>query len=272
MTTPRPTAPRATTGRRWLGPATAALVVAGLGLGGAAVATAAAGTTGEPAGAPAPGATSRPAEPAPDRTPRPAPSRTPTPDATAVAVAELVDAAWLARTSDASGVPATALAAYAGAALRTAEEQPGCHLGWNTLAAIGEVESAHGTAGGSALDAAGLASPPILGLPLNGSPGRAAVADSDGGALDGDTRWDRAVGPMQFIPQSWAAWAADGDGDGVSDPQNVHDAALAAARYLCDSGDLADPDTWIAAVAAYNDDLAYNNAVADVADRFAGLG
>jgi membrane-bound lytic murein transglycosylase B len=232
------------------------------------VATAAAGSTGEPVSAPA----STTPRPAPDRTPRPAPSATPTSEATAVAVADLVDAEWLARTSQASEVPATALAAYAGAALRTAEEQPGCHLGWNTLAAIGEVESAHGTAGGSALDVAGIASPPILGLPLNGSGGRAAIADSDGGSLDGDTRWDRAVGPMQFIPQSWATWAADGDGDGVSDPQNLHDAALAAARYLCASGDLADPDTWIAAIAAYNDDLAYNNAVADAADRYAGLG
>ena len=272
MTTPNPTTGQgATARRRWLGPATAALVVAGLGLGGAAVATAAAGSTGGPVSARA-STTPRPVEPAPDRTPRPVPSATPTSEAAAVAVADLVDAEWLARTSQASEVPATALAAYAGAALRTGDEQPGCHLGWNTLAAIGEVESAHGAVGGSTLDVAGIASPPILGLPLNGSGGRAAITDSDGGHLDGDTRWDRAVGPMQFIPQSWATWAADGDGDGVSDPQSIHDAALAAARYLCASGDLADPDAWIAAIAAYNDDLAYNNAVADAADRYAGLG
>ncbi len=46
--------------------------------------------------------------------------------------------------------------------------------------------------------------------------------------------YDRAVGPMQFLPGTWGRWGSDGDRDGVSDPQDVDDAALAAARYLCE--------------------------------------
>jgi membrane-bound lytic murein transglycosylase B len=38
---------------------------------------------------------------------------------------------------------------------------------------------------------------------------------------------------MQFIPSTWARWATDGDGDGDEDPQNLYDAAAAAAAYLC---------------------------------------
>lgn len=262
---------RAAGGRRWLGPVTAGLVVAGLGLGGAAVAAAAGAASSHPAGEQVDAPTTQRETPRTSR-PSPTPSATSDTDDSTVPVAELVDADWLARVSDASELSETVLDAYAGAALQAGLDQPQCHLGWNTLAAIGQVESDHGTAGGSTLDPAGVATPPILGLPLNGGAGRAAISDTVGGALDGDVRWDRAVGPLQFIPQSWTAWAADGDGDGASDPQNVYDASLTAARYLCDSGDLADPDTWIAAVAAYNDDLAYNNAVAAAADEYAQLG
>lgn len=261
---------RATGGRRWLGPVTAGLIVAGLGLGGAAVAAAASAASSQPAGEQV-AAPATPTETPRTSRPSPTPSATSDTDDSTVPIANLVEADWLARVSDASGLSDTVLSAYAGAALQVGLDQPQCHLGWNTLAAIGQVESDHGTAGGSALDPAGTATPAVLGPPLNGSDGRAAIADTDGGALDGDARWDRAVGPLQFIPQSWTAWAADGDGDGVSDPQNVYDASLAAARYLCNSGDLADPDTWIAAIAAYNDDLAYNNAVAAAADEYAQL-
>lgn len=64
--------------------------------------------------------------------------------------------------------------------------------------------------------------------------GFAVVVDSDGGRLDGNEQWDRAVGPMQFLPETWSKWATDGNGDGVSDPHNLYDAAAAAARFLCD--------------------------------------
>ena len=79
----------------------------------------------------------------------------------------------------------------------------------------------------------GEVTPPIIGIPLNGSRGTAAIGDTDGGRLDGDTVWDRAVGPMQFIPSTWAGSGADGNGDGIKDPNNIFDAALATAAYLC---------------------------------------
>ena len=34
------------------------------------------------------------------------------------------------------------------------------------------------------------------------------------GTVDGSAAIDRAVGPMQFIPSTWEAWGADGNGDG----------------------------------------------------------
>jgi membrane-bound lytic murein transglycosylase B len=253
--------------RRGLGALTAVLVVLGLALGGAAIGGAVAG---EGAGDPVPAAAPS-AAPTPRPTPAPAASPTAAPTGGTIGVLDLADPAWLARVGSQSQIPAPALAAYAGAALQVGREQPGCHLGWNTLAAIGLVESAHGTAGGSALGAGGTAVPPIVGPVLDGRPGRAQVADSDGGLLDGDTGGDRAVGPMQFLPQTWATWAADGDGDGVPDPQDVADAALAAARYLCSAGDLSDPDTWIAAIDGYNRGADYNEAIAAAADRYAAL-
>jgi len=64
--------------------------------------------------------------------------------------------------------------------------------------------------------------------------GFAVVADSDGGRLDGNELWDRAIGPMQFLPETWSKWATDGNGDGVADPHNLYDAAAAASRFLCD--------------------------------------
>jgi hypothetical protein len=58
---------------------------------------------------------------------------------------------------------------------------------------------------------------------------------------------------MQFIPSTWARWGADANGDGVADPFNVNDAALAAARYLCAAGgDLRTTAGRTAAVLTYN--------------------
>ncbi|WP_444852219.1 lytic transglycosylase domain-containing protein [Streptomyces sp. NPDC000229] len=129
-----------------------------------------------------------------------------------------------------AGIPATVLAAYRRAEAAVARTDPGCRLPWQLLAAIGKVES--GQARGGRVDAHGSTLEPILGPVLNGV-GFARITDTDGGAYDGDTVYDRAVGPMQFIPSTWARWRADGNGDGRQDPGNVHDAALAAGRYLC---------------------------------------
>jgi hypothetical protein len=130
-------------------------------------------------------------------------------------------------------IPAVVLDAYVRAAAEASRLQPGCSLRPAILAGIGSVESGHGTFGGASADAAGWVIPPIIGPPLNGSGGTAAISDTDGGKWDGDEVWDRAVGPMQYIPTSWLIYGQDGNGDGVADPHNVFDAALAAVAHLC---------------------------------------
>ncbi|MEU3573783.1 lytic transglycosylase domain-containing protein [Kitasatospora sp. NPDC036755] len=154
-----------------------------------------------------------------------------------------------------ASLPATVFAAYRQAEASLAQRSPGCHLPWQLLAAIGQVES--GQANGGQVDAAGTTLTPILGPALDGN-GFAAIADTDGGRYDGDARWDRAVGPMQFIPSTWASWGVDANGDGKADPNNVFDAAETAGRYLCAGGrDLADPAQLDRAVLSYNNSGEY---------------
>lgn len=66
-----------------------------------------------------------------------------------------------------------------------------------------------------------------------GGPGFAVIYDTDGGALDGNAQYDRAVGPMQFLPETWSNFAVDGNDDGTTNPQNMYDATATAANYLC---------------------------------------
>ncbi|MGW0468922.1 lytic transglycosylase domain-containing protein [Streptomyces sp. NPDC003027] len=147
-------------------------------------------------------------------------------------------------------VPATVLDAYRRAEAAVARSTPRCALRWQLLAAIGQVESAQ--ARGGRVDQSGTTYAPIRGPRLDGD-GFATIHDTDDGAYDGDTSYDRAVGPMQFIPSTWARWGADGNGDGGADPHNVYDAALAAGRYLCAGGRvLSDPDDLDRAVLSYN--------------------
>jgi hypothetical protein len=157
----------------------------------------------------------------------------------------------------ADGIPQTALLAYTEAAARADASYPSCALPWPLLAAIGRVESDHGRAGGAVLYSDGTSSRKIIGIRLDGT--RAAlIRDTDHGRLDGDTVYDHAVGPMQFIPSTWARYAADGNGDGVRDPFNVFDAAAAAADYLClAGGDLNTAKGQARAVLAYNHSSAY---------------
>jgi membrane-bound lytic murein transglycosylase B len=180
-----------------------------------------------------------------------------------------VDEAWLARTAAATGIPARALAAYAGAVLAKGKDGSHCAISWNTLAAIGYVESKHGTFAGSSVADDGTVSPPIFGVALDGG-ATEHIADTDNGAIDGDTDFDRAVGPMQLIPQSWKNWHVDASGDGKEDPQNIDDASLATANYLCRSGgDLTTESGWRTAVASYNSAPAYLALVARVGDDYA---
>ncbi|MEV0120098.1 lytic transglycosylase domain-containing protein [Streptomyces sp. NPDC050703] len=158
-----------------------------------------------------------------------------------------------------AGLPATVLDAYKKAESALAESKPGCNLPWQLLAAIGKVES--GQARGGRVDADGTTLKPILGPPLNGI-GFAKITDTDKGAYDGDTTHDRAVGPMQFIPSTWAFAGRDGNDDGKKDPNNIYDAALAAGHYLCaNDRDLSVAADLRQAILSYNRSTEYYNTV-----------
>ena len=162
-------------------------------------------------------------------------------------------AAWATPLATKLGIPVVALQAYAYAELTATHNQPACRLQWSTLAGIGKIESDHGRAQGAVLRPDGTALPSIIGPPLDGQSGRKSIPDTDGGVLDTDRSWDRAVGPMQFIPATWKQWGVDADGNGEIDINNIYDASLAAANYLCSSGrDLSTSEGWHAAVASYN--------------------
>lgn len=177
---------------------------------------------------------------------------------------------WADRLAGPTGVPARALMAYGNAELVLHDTDPACHLSWATLAGIGRIESDHGRYGGAVLGEDGRPSRPIVGVPLDGSSGVRSIADTDGGRFDGDPAVDRAVGPMQFIPSTWRRWAADANLDGRGDPQQIDDAALAAARYLCAGDrDLAVPADWWAAVFSYNNSVPYGQKVFGLADGYA---
>ncbi|MET0728780.1 MAG: hypothetical protein ABWZ76_10840 [Acidimicrobiales bacterium] len=154
--------------------------------------------------------------------------------------------------------PLVALDAYHRAAASVAEQAPACGVRWWAIAGISRVEGRHGTYGGAVLDARGDQSLRIIGIQLNGTNATRVVGDTDGGALDGDPAFDRAVGPMQFIPGTWSRFAADGNADGIATPFNLYDATLAAARYLCYSrGGLDADDGLRAAYFSYNHSLEY---------------
>jgi hypothetical protein len=160
-----------------------------------------------------------------------------------------------------------AVDAYYNASTLAFQRWPGCRIAWHQLAGVGRVESIHGTFGSSDLTATGSTSAKILGPQLNGDPWL-AIPDTDQGMLDDDIEWDRAVGPMQFIPSSWAIFAADGDDNGVEDPHNLYDAALGAADHLC--GDSLDTtDRFRAALLGYNRSARYGYDVMKFSDEYA---
>jgi hypothetical protein len=88
-------------------------------------------------------------------------------------------------------------------------------LSWTVLAAIGQIESNDG----------------------------ANVGPSPAGAL----------GPMQFLPSTWAVWGIDGFGQtGPPDIMNPYDAVPSAARMLCADGAAAGSSGLASAIFAYN--------------------
>lgn len=179
-----------------------------------------------------------------------------------------VEEDWVSRNASATGIPERALSAYALAHVSIAEIEPECGLDWTTIAAIGAIESGHGSHGDSVLEDDGTVAPAIIGRALDGD-GVAAIRDTDDGALDGDATWDRAVGPMQFIPSTWEQWGIDANGDGVADPSHIDDAAHATAMYLCASGPMTSPEGWRDAVFSYNHDDDYVDKVATIANGYA---
>ena len=193
--------------------------------------------------------------------------------AAAGAGATSTPAAWVVPAGGGATIPALTLRAYREAAAWAAGFDADCRLPWTVLAGIGRIESNHGLFGGPAtrFSPGGAVSPRITGPPLDGD-GVASIPDSDGGRWDGDTTWDRAVGPMQFIPTTWRTLGRDGNGDGVADPNNLFDAAVSAAGYLCLSGggSLADPARLRQAVYGYNHSWPYVDAVLGWARLYAG--
>ena len=132
------------------------------------------------------------------------------------------------------------------------------------------MESNHGRFAGAVLRTDGRSTPPIIGIALDGTRS-ALIRDTDGGRLDGDQVYDRAVGPTQFIPSTWKTYASDGDGDGNSDPLDIDDAAAATAKYLCAAGgDLSTVAGQTRAVFAYNHSDSYVATVLTLAATYAG--
>jgi membrane-bound lytic murein transglycosylase B len=168
-------------------------------------------------------------------------------------------------TASDADIPAMALRAYKIAQSWASGFDPGCNLSWTLLAGIGRIESNHGRHFGAAarFSPEGDVTPTILGPVLNGANGTGTIHDTDSGRYDGDPTWDRAVGPMQFIPSTWRSLGRDGNGDGVANPNNLYDAAVSAAAYLCLSGhgSLTDPASLRRAIFAYNHSQDYVNAV-----------
>lgn len=217
-----------------------------------------------PASQPGPGAGGPPEGPleVPDPTRQPAPDTSP-------AGATTTHPSPRPAVYTETGIPRVALGAYRNAADLLGASDPSCHLHWSLLAGIGRVESDHGRHGGSSLDRSGETVSPIVGPALDGSGNTARILDSDQGRLDGDARFDRAVGPMQFLPGTWRIAGADGDGDGTADPSNVFDAALSAGRYLCAGDvDLSDAGQLQAAVFGYNHSASYVDLVLRIAEAY----
>lgn len=208
------------------------------------------------------------AAPVPSSAGAPVPTATPGPAGGLTRPADAL-AGWAGRLAGPLSIPVPALEAYGYAQLAVDRSTPNCHLGWTTLAGIGKVESNHGSAGSATLLPDGRALPPIIGPALDGTNGTVLVRDTDQGRYDGDKVYDRAIGPMQFLPSTWARYGTDADGDGTADPNDVDDAAMTAGRYLCAANrDLGHPGDWWTAVLTYNAVSDYALRVFDAANGY----
>ncbi|MGB2920588.1 MAG: lytic murein transglycosylase, partial [Mycobacterium sp.] len=193
-------------------------------------------------------------------------TKTPSPVRIAASNSSAPPPAAVVNSPGALRIPSMALAAYRNAESMMTAAYPGCGVSWNLLAGIGRIESMH--AYGGATDARGTAVRPIYGPTLDGTlPGNEVIVQSR--SADRVT-YARAMGPMQFLPGTWSRYASDGDGDGKADVQNVYDASLAAARYLCSGGmNLRNQSDVMAAILRYNNSMAYARNVLSWAASYA---
>lgn len=193
---------------------------------------------------------------------------------------------WAQHRADEFGIPLRALQAYGYATVVLQKARPDCHLGWTTLAGIARIESDHARFGGAVIASDGAVRPPIRGVALNGTGGNAVIVDPAGSARVRRTVYARAMGPFQFIPDTWKRWGLRADSGYkaiqgalasagpaptgmIGSPDNIDDAALAAARYLCAAGgDLATASGWRRAVLAYNHSVVYLGQVRNAATGY----
>ncbi|MFD8725457.1 C40 family peptidase [Streptomyces sp. NPDC059629] len=181
------------------------------------------------------------------------------------------DDGGIAQGGSAADIPARMLTAYKKAVQQVGTYVPKCRgMRWPILAGIAKVESNHAI--GHSIAANGDIRPKIYGVLLNGSGqggNTTPVADTDNGRWDGTATGERAVGPFQFLPSTWASIGEDANGDKVADPHNADDAALGAAVYLCGKGrDLTQRTQLKAALLQYNHSSEYVATVLGWIDQY----
>ena len=73
------------------------------------------------------------------------------------------------------------------------------------------------------------------------------------------------MGPMQFLPSTWAQYGVDGNGDGEANILDPEDAIPTAASYLVSGGA---PDDCYGALYAYNHSGSYVREVLRIAEYY----
>ena len=168
-------------------------------------------------------------------------------------------------------IPSTAYDAYRAASLAASDVTEACVVDWTIIAGIAQVESKHGQIDRDhQLAADGDVVPRIRGRALDGTGGTQTIRDTDDGELDGDPTWDRAMGPLQFIPTTWSELGRDGNGDGEADPDNLFDASMTAVAHLClrEPGDYTQRHELRRALVAYNASGRYAEDVLGWVERY----